>query len=904
MEADGEHCSAGDNKTPVLPNANGTAKKIFRAKKTMTASCREQLAFLKMKKCLKMDTPTKKSHNPPAEMTQTTLSFEPSCTESNNTSSEDNQILGHSALHAGSEFDTEYAHEVTINEFTETCKNDDDDDDGTPVTSPLCPPEPAPDVHDTHSTTNDPQLDDIGCISSSLTVGDKDLPTSTGETVQHLEKDCSQLNIANSCPVSENTCERIEQRTIDEDRTSPATGLVTSMDVLEDNAMISSSATGLVTPMDILEENSLKTSSDTRVVTPMDILEENSLKTSSDTRVVTPMDILEENSLKTSSDTRVVTPMDILEENSLKTSSDTRVVMPMDNLEDNSLKTSSDTGLVTPMDSLEDTSGKTSSRTGLVTPIENLVDNSVKTSSATGLVTLMDVLDADSTEAAVPSCAPSDTNGSVETSTLVEPNLTANLLADSASDNPTEDRNSTFGDRQRKRPYSGNDIPESKRAKTLNKSILDQISNIIERRIQSVFKESFDQRMHDLSQQINLIQSKGDLNTIARDLKRIRRMGRRLKTALQAHNEVVATQQSKLTSARSTSREVPKTNATVISSGNSAAAQTKVSITKPITHNKKASYTKNISHTETSHTETSHSKNVSTQNVKNPRESFVVVSDDESEQQSNPAQVEKEHPKSLPKKVDTEGGKSNPPVPCRGELHGNPIAAIRKIMQSIKENRDRLLSSRAETSAKNIIDLTDDDEEQKCSKDLKVEERCPSPHPTVSPSPLPAPQQVTKDRSHETVSKEKEVVSVNSKNEHSYVPKTTPSASSTPEPVVLTSPNLLKPPQKPELRLAQVQNPKGIALSWNITHVDTSCAPAKAYCLYVHQENPNSPKKLWKKIGEIKALPLPMACTLTQFVDDATYSFALRAKDASGRFGPLCDIQSTTLKPLNTSKKV
>lgn len=114
---------------------------------------------------------------------------------------------------------------------------------------------------------------------------------------------------------------------------------------------------------------------------------------------------------------------------------------------------------------------------------------------------------------------------------------------------------------------------------------------------------------------------------------------------------------------------------------------------------------------------------------------------------------------------------------------------------------------------------------------------------------------------------------------------------------------MLKPPQKPELRLAQVQNPKGIALSWNITHADPSCAAAQVYCLYVHQENTNHSKKLWKKIGEIKALPLPMACTLTQFIDDATYSFVLRAKDACGRFGPLCDIQSTTLKSLNTTKK-
>ncbi|XP_036312161.1 activating transcription factor 7-interacting protein 1 [Pipistrellus kuhlii] len=101
-------------------------------------------------------------------------------------------------------------------------------------------------------------------------------------------------------------------------------------------------------------------------------------------------------------------------------------------------------------------------------------------------------------------------------------------------------------------------------------------------------------------------------------------------------------------------------------------------------------------------------------------------------------------------------------------------------------------------------------------------------------------------------------------------------------------------PQKPHLKLARVQSQNGIVLSWSVLEVDRTCATVDSYHLYAYHEEPSATvPSQWKKIGEVKALPLPMACTLTQFVSGSKYYFAVRAKDIYGRFGPFCDPQST-----------
>lgn len=48
--------------------------------------------------------------------------------------------------------------------------------------------------------------------------------------------------------------------------------------------------------------------------------------------------------------------------------------------------------------------------------------------------------------------------------------------------------------------------------------------------------------------------------------------------------------------------------------------------------------------------------------------------------------------------------------------------------------------------------------------------------------------------------------------------------------------------------------------------MNKSIATVMSYQIYAYQEVPNQPPKaeLWKKIGDVNALPLPMACSLTQ----------------------------------------
>ena len=100
----------------------------------------------------------------------------------------------------------------------------------------------------------------------------------------------------------------------------------------------------------------------------------------------------------------------------------------------------------------------------------------------------------------------------------------------------------------------------------------------------------------------------------------------------------------------------------------------------------------------------------------------------------------------------------------------------------------------------------------------------------------------------------------------------------------VTNPHWKLPPPAPSLKISKVAN--GIVLSWNMNLSD-KYADIASYQLYAYQEIAGIPPNtsLWKKVGDVRALPLPMACTLTQFSEGNNYYFAVRAVDTHSRKG-------------------
>lgn len=91
-------------------------------------------------------------------------------------------------------------------------------------------------------------------------------------------------------------------------------------------------------------------------------------------------------------------------------------------------------------------------------------------------------------------------------------------------------------------------------------------------------------------------------------------------------------------------------------------------------------------------------------------------------------------------------------------------------------------------------------------------------------------------------------------------------------------------PPRPVLSIRKTTT--GIILQWRMPYDLRPYEPIASYQLFAYQETcavPNT--EMWKKVGDVKAMALPMACTLTQFVDKNKYYFAVRPVDIHKRIG-------------------
>lgn len=116
-------------------------------------------------------------------------------------------------------------------------------------------------------------------------------------------------------------------------------------------------------------------------------------------------------------------------------------------------------------------------------------------------------------------------------------------------------------------------------------------------------------------------------------------------------------------------------------------------------------------------------------------------------------------------------------------------------------------------------------------------------------------------------------------------------------PAAQNVPNIAVPfTQLPKLTAAISTSNNAIVLTWDyherIPEDKKEQYKVECYQLFAHQGKdaripPPLDTKQWKKIGVVNALPLPMACTLTQFASGSVYFFSVVAVDIHGREGEM-----------------
>lgn len=111
-------------------------------------------------------------------------------------------------------------------------------------------------------------------------------------------------------------------------------------------------------------------------------------------------------------------------------------------------------------------------------------------------------------------------------------------------------------------------------------------------------------------------------------------------------------------------------------------------------------------------------------------------------------------------------------------------------------------------------------------------------------------------------------------------------------PVVAATKNM---PQKPVVKVGHIQDTQGIALLWNFEEEDPHAPDMECYYIYVAQEYQDGSFTTWKTMGVIKAMPLPMACRISNRAGGKMLYFVIIGKDVYGRYGPYSEVKAVAV---------
>ncbi|XP_051571557.1 activating transcription factor 7-interacting protein 2-like isoform X2 [Myxocyprinus asiaticus] len=193
-------------------------------------------------------------------------------------------------------------------------------------------------------------------------------------------------------------------------------------------------------------------------------------------------------------------------------------------------------------------------------------------------------------------------------------------------------------------------------------------------------------------------------------------------------------------------------------------------------------------------------------------------------------------------------------------------------------------------SKKQVVDLTEEDEAGRLNEeslftqpsDQKVEPPEQSKPPGTPPTAMKAVEEDTVSSS----------VQLEEEDWHSKLPPFPDTPFPKELPVTAASYNL---PQKPVVKLARIGRAQELGIAWSVDRKDPHAAEMDTYYIYVAHEHRNGTFSDWKCLGVIKAMPLPMACKVSDCSGDKRLCFIVVGKDIFGRYGPYSDVHTVGL---------